>query len=195
MSNPIDAAELIARIENGDDAAAREFCDRFQRSIRLWARRWLRAYKVPRVIGESDVFQEVAYRFLRKVEDGSFRFESAAQFNRFLHVLTWNVTREAGQKEHRERRDSARTKSLKDDPDPASAVPTAEEVAVRNELVANAMDSLSASDRMLIETWMYQRNLQQLAKGLGKTAGALRSRIQRVLRSLAKRFAAAGDPK
>jgi RNA polymerase sigma factor (sigma-70 family) len=181
-----DVSGFLARIQAGDEAAARELLARYEAEVRLVVRRQL-----PRLLRSRfdslDFLQSVWGSFFRRVRSGPAEFEDSRHLVAFLARAAKNKVideyrRAASRKQdmHREEplwTDGIRPKEVASDIDSPSEVAQAHEVFVR------LRDQLPEGRRTILE--LKAEGLS--SKDIGDRLGISERTVQRVLEDLRRR--------
>jgi RNA polymerase sigma-70 factor (ECF subfamily) len=181
-----DISGFLARIQAGDEAAARELLTRYEAEVRLVVRRQL-----PRLLRSRfdslDFLQSVWGSFFRRVRSGPAEFEDSRHLVAFLARAAKNKVideyrRAASRKQdmHREEplwTDGVRPKDLAADIDTPSELAQAREVFVR------LRDLLPAERRTILE--LKAEGLS--SRDIGERLGISERTVQRVLEDLRRR--------
>ena len=182
-----DIPAFLARIQAGDEAAARELLRRYEAEVRLVVRRQL-----PRLLRSRfdslDFLQSVWGSFFRRVRSGPAEFEDSRHLVAFLARAAKNKVideyrRAASRKQdmHREEplwTDGARPKEVAADIDTPSEVAQAHEAFVR-------LRELMPSDRRAI---LEMKADGLSSKDIGERLGISERTVQRVLEDLRRRM-------
>jgi RNA polymerase sigma factor (sigma-70 family) len=184
-----DITGFLARIQSGDEAAARELLTRYEAEVRLVVRRQL-----PRLLRSRfdslDFLQSVWGSFFRRVRSGPAEFEDSRHLVAFLARAAKNKVideyrRAASRKQdmHREEplwTDGARPKEVAADNDTPSEVAQAREIFVR------LRDLLPLERRTILE--LKADGLS--SRDIGERLGISERTVQRVLEDLRRRVEA-----
>ncbi len=182
--NDIDA--FLARIQAGDEAAARELLTRYEAEVRLVVRRQL-----PRLLRSRfdslDFLQSVWGSFFRRVRTGPAEFEDSRHLVAFLARAAKNKVideyrRAASRKQdmHREEplwADGTRPKEV------AADIDTPSELAQANEVFVRLRELLPAERRTILE--LKAEGLS--SHDIGERLGISERTVQRVLEDLRRR--------
>jgi len=184
-----EIAQFLARIQAGDEEAARELLTRYEAEVRLVVRRQL-----PRLLRSRfdslDFLQSVWGSFFRKVRNGPAEFEDSRHLVAFLARAAKNKVideyrRAASRKQdmHREEPlwvDGNRPKEL------PSEVDSPSELAQAREVYGRLRDLVPEERRSIVEL-----KVQGLSsKDIGIRLGISERTVQRVLEDLRKRMEA-----
>jgi RNA polymerase sigma factor (sigma-70 family) len=181
-----DIAAFLARIQAGDEAAARELLARYEAEVRLVVRRQL-----PRLLRSRfdslDFLQSVWGSFFRRVRTGPAEFEDSRHLVAFLARAAKNKVideyrRAASRKQdmHREEplwTDGTRPKEV------AADIDTPSELAQANEVFVRLSELLPAERRTILE--LKAEGLS--SRDIGERLGISERTVQRVLEDLRRR--------
>jgi RNA polymerase sigma-70 factor (ECF subfamily) len=182
-----DIPEFLARIQSGDEAAARDLLTRYEAEVRLVVRRQL-----PRLLRSRfdslDFLQSVWGSFFRRVRSGPAEFEDARHLVAFLARAAKNKVideyrRAASRKQDVHREEPLWTDGGRPRDVPATAIDTPSEVAQAHE-VFGRLKALVPEERHTI--------LELKAEGLssrdiGEKLGISERTVQRVIEDLRRR--------
>src|SRR5689334_11312289 len=82
--------ELISRVRNRDEQAARELTEQYEKVIRRVVRIHLRDRRMRRVLDSTDVCQSVLASFFVRTALGQYDLDSPAQLMNLLTAITRN---------------------------------------------------------------------------------------------------------
>jgi RNA polymerase sigma-70 factor (ECF subfamily) len=181
-----DIPEFLARIQAGDEEAARELLTRYEAEVRLVVRRQL-----PRLLRSRfdslDFLQSVWGSFFRRVRTGPADFEDARHLVAFLARAAKNKVideyRRAGSRKQDVRReeplwaDGARPKDVAEDLD------TPSEVAQAHEFLGRLKELLPEERRTILE--LKAEGLS--SRDVGDRLGISERTVQRVIEDLRRR--------
>jgi RNA polymerase sigma factor (sigma-70 family) len=181
-----DIDAFLARIQAGDEAAARELLTRYEAEVRLVVRRQL-----PRLLRSRfdslDFLQSVWGSFFRRVRSGPAKFEDSRHLVAFLARAAKNKVideyrRAASRKQdmHREEplwADGTRPKEV------AADIDTPSELAQANEVFVRLRELLPAERRTILELKAEGLSSQDIGERLGISERT----VQRVLEDLRRR--------
>jgi RNA polymerase sigma factor (sigma-70 family) len=181
-----DLPGFLARIQAGEEAAARELLTRYEAEVRLVVRRQL-----PRLLRSRfdslDFLQSVWGSFFRRVRGGPAEFEDSRHLVAFLARAARNKVidefRRAGSRKqdmHREEPlwvDGGRPKEL------AAAIDTPSQVAQAREVLGKLRDLLPEDRREIVALKVEGLS----SKDIGERLGISERTVQRVLEDLRRR--------
>jgi RNA polymerase sigma-70 factor (ECF subfamily) len=174
--------ELISRVRNRDEDAARELATRYESAIRRAVRIHLRDPRMRQVLDSMDVCQSVLASFFVRTALGQYDLTSPEQLLHLLTTMTRNKLANQFQRTQAQRRDVRRQTSYEDHElaivDRASD--PGEQVAAK-EILAQVCARLNEQERYLANQRSLGRSWQELAEELGATHVALRKKLSRAL--------------
>jgi RNA polymerase sigma-70 factor (ECF subfamily) len=181
-----DIAGFLARIQAGDEAAARELLIRYEAEVRLVVRRQL-----PRLLRSRfdslDFLQSVWGSFFRRVRSGPAEFEDSRHLVAFLARAAKNKVideyrRAASRKQDMHREESLWTDGLRPK-EVAADIDTPSELAQAHEVFVRLRDLLPAKRRTILE--LKAEGLS--SRDIGERLGISERTVQRVLEDLRRR--------
>jgi RNA polymerase sigma-70 factor (ECF subfamily) len=174
--------DLIRRVRERDQVAARELVERYEPAIRRVVRIHLRDARMRRILDSTDVCQSVLASFFIRTALGEYDIDSPEQLLKLLAAITRNkVTNQANhlRAQRRDiRRETSATEAAEFGPDRAS---DPSEQASARELLDKVRDRLGPDERYLAEQRSIGRTWKELADELGGTDVALRKKLSRAL--------------
>ena len=174
--------ELIGRIRNRDQDAARELTLRYEKVIRRVVRIHLRDTRVRQVLDSMDVCQSVLASFFVRTVLGQYELNTPEQLINLLTTITRNKLANQVHKMRAQRRDVRKNTSIGEEgllvAHPAS---DPSEQASAKEILEKVWDRLDPSERYLAEQRSQGMTWQQIADDLGGTDVALRKKLTRAL--------------
>ncbi len=181
-----DIADFIARIQAGDEEAARELLTRYEAEVRLVVRRQL-----PRLLRSRfdslDFLQSVWGDFFQKVRAGGADFENSRHLVGFLARAAKNKVIDEYRRAGSQKQDMHREESI------WSEGERPRELTAPGETASQVVEAREAFDRLLDLVPEDRRQLLQLkAQGLssreiGDRLGISERTVQRVLEDLRRR--------
>ncbi len=181
-----DVRGFLARIQAGDEAAARELLERYEPEVRLVVRRQL-----PRLLRSRfdslDFLQSVWGSFFRKVRTGPAEFDDARHLVAFLARAAKNKVIDEYRRAGSRKGDMHREEPIWGDGDHprelAAALDTASEVAEAREAFGRLRDLLPEDRHSILE--LKAEGLS--SKDIGTRLGISERTVQRVLEELRRR--------
>ncbi len=181
-----DIAAFLARIQAGDEAAARELLTRYEAEVRLVVRRQL-----PRLLRSRfdslDFLQSVWGSFFRRVRSGPAEFEDSRHLVAFLARAAKNKVideyrRAASRKQDMHREEPLWTEGTRPK-EVAADIDTPSELAQANEAFVRLSELLPAERRTILE--LKAEGLS--SRDIGERLGISERTVQRVLEDLRRR--------
>ena len=174
--------DLIRRVRNRDEDAARELTMRYENAIRRVVRIHLRDARVRTVLDSSDVCQSVLASFFVRTALGQYELDSPDQLLNLLTTITRNKLANQVNRLKAQRRDVRKTTILSEEcMAVVDTAPRPDEQLATKELVEQVYNRLSPTERYLAEQRTSGRTWQDLAGELGGTDVAVRKRLTRAL--------------
>ncbi|MEZ6122236.1 MAG: sigma-70 family RNA polymerase sigma factor [Planctomycetaceae bacterium] len=174
--------DLIRRVRDRDEDAARELTVRYEKAIRRVVRIHLRDPRMRRVMDSMDVCQSVLTSFFVRTALGEYELDTPDQLINLLTTITRNKVVNQVQRHQTQRRDIRRTIGLPMDsqgivdrsPNPADDVSA-------KEILEKVRSQLDADERYLAEQRSEGKTWPELAEELNATPAALRKKLSRAL--------------
>lgn len=174
--------ELIHRVRNRDQEAARELTATYEAAIRRIVRVRLRDARLRQLLDSTDVCQSVLGSFFVRAALGQYELETPDQLIRLLSTMARNKLANQAERLRAQRRDIRRETSVGDadvqlldrEPDPSQQV-------CARELLEQVQRRLSREERRLAEQRAQGRTWSQIAEELNSSPDALRKQFERAL--------------
>jgi RNA polymerase sigma-70 factor (ECF subfamily) len=180
--------DLMTRLRDGQDDAAREIVGRFaERLIALASHRLLPYLR--RKVDPEDVVQSVWGSFFKRGRAGQFQLADWDNLWALLACLTVRKCTNRIAYFHAQRRDQRAEQTLGPDPDSflAAAEPTPEEHTVMAESLEQFLNGLDADDREIIALHLQGLETPAISEQLGRsqrTVRRIRERAEKKLRRI-----------
>lgn len=181
MSDQESFRDMIRRVRERDEDAARELTSRYEAAIRRTVRIHLRDPRLRQVLDSMDVCQSVMASFFVRTALGQYELDSPDQLIRLLTTIARNKLAGQVQRNLSQRRDVRRQAGdehcavvLDRASDPA-------EQASARELLEKVRERLDDRERYLAQQRSLGRSWGELAEELGATDVALRKKLTRAL--------------
>ncbi|MCI0434558.1 MAG: sigma-70 family RNA polymerase sigma factor [Gemmatimonadetes bacterium] len=166
----------------GEEQAACELLNEYERDLRILARVRLTDRALRRAIDSADICQSVFGTFFARAAMGLIELDSAEQFLKLMATMIHNKVIDYTRRLHSKRRDVRRTMSVNvDDMDLPGHEPTASAVIAGQELLEKYQARLSDSERHLAEMRKEGRSWEAIALELGGTPESQRKRLSRAV--------------
>jgi RNA polymerase sigma-70 factor (ECF subfamily) len=174
-------ADLLRRVQAGDEQAAAQLVRDFTPVIRRDLRFRLRDARARQQLDSMDICQSVLANFFVRVAAGQFDLKEPADLANLLLVMTRNKVAERVRHQHRQRRDSRRTVGEVETLAVAGTDPTPSRVASGKELLEEVRRRLNDEERHLADLRAQGASWEEVATSLGGTPGARRKQLARAL--------------
>ena len=180
--NPANIRELIARIQSGDEEAARELLTRYEAKVRMVVRRQL-----PRLLRSRfdslDFLQSVWGSFFHRIRTGPSDLEEERNLIAFLAWAARNKVIDEYRRAATQKQDINREAPLRLDGDLAAAGETPSQVAQARETYGRLHDLLPEDRRIILEL----KAAGFSSKEIGDRIGISERTVQRILEDLKNR--------
>jgi len=174
--------DLIHRVRDRDQDAARELTTRYESAIRRVVRIHLRDARMRQVLDSADICQSVLASFFVRTALGQYELETPEQLISLLTAITRNKLRNQANRLHAQRRDIRRHMTIETEgvvlADRAS---NPGEQASAREIFEKVCERLDPAELYLAEQRSQGRTWPELADELGGTDVALRKKLTRAL--------------
>ena len=174
--------DLFEQICRGDQQAARELLQRYERDLRILARVRLTDPNLRRAIDSVDVCQSVFGVFFARAAAGLIELDTPEQFLRLMATMIHNKVVDYARRFQSKRRDVRR--QLDGDAGDMNLPghdPTGSEVVSGQELLDKFQAQLSDEERQLAELRKSGRKWEDIARELGGRPDALRKKLSRAI--------------
>ena len=182
MPDASQFGELIRRVRDRDQDAARELVQGYEGAIRRVVRIHMRDSRMRRMLDSTDVCQSVLASFFVRTALGQYEIDSPQELVNLLSTIARNKFSNQANRMRAKRRDIRRDASgaelIEFGADRAS---DPSEQASARELLDAVRERLAPDERYLAEQRSLGRGWQELAKELGGTDEALRKKLSRAL--------------
>jgi RNA polymerase sigma-70 factor (ECF subfamily) len=174
--------ELIRRVRERDQVAARELVEHYESAIRRVVRIHLRDARLRRVLDSMDVCQSVLASFFVRTALGQYDLDSPEQLLNLLTAIARNKLTNQANRLRAQRRDIRRDTPMGEDAHrvPGLANDPSEQASAR-EILDKVRDRLDDDERHLAEQRALGQTWKELADELGGTDVALRKKLARAL--------------
>jgi RNA polymerase sigma-70 factor (ECF subfamily) len=181
-----DLGDFLARIQAGDDAAARELLHRYEAEVRLVVRR-----RLPRILRSRfdslDFLQSVWGSFFHRLRSAPAEFDDSRHLVAFLARAARNKVIDEYRRAASQKHDMSREEPMWGDGHPPREVPaiddTASQVAEAHEAFDRLMDLVPEDRREILE--LKASGLS--SREIGDRLGISERTVQRVLEDLRRR--------
>ena len=174
--------ELIQRVRNRDQEAARELTLKYEKVIRRVVRIHLRDARLRQVMDTMDVCQSVLASFFVSTVLGQYDLDSPANLINLLTTITRNKLTNQVNHLRAQRRDIRRSTTIEDDAvQIADRASDPSDQASAREILEKVCERLDTNERYLAQQRSLGRTWNELAEELGATDVALRKKLTRAL--------------
>ena len=174
--------ELIQRVRNRDQEAARELTLKYEKVIRRVVRIHLRDARLRQVMDSMDVCQSVLASFFVRTVLGQYDLDSPAHLINLLTTITRNKLTNQVNHLRAQRRDIRRSTTIEDDAvQIADRASDPSDQASAREILEKVCERLDTNERYLAQQRSLGRTWNELAEELGATDVALRKKLTRAL--------------
>ena len=182
MADGLPFEELIRRVRDRDQDAARELVQRYEGAIRRVIRIHMRDAQMRRLLDSTDVCQSVLASFFIRTALGQYEIGSPAELLSLLTTIARNKLANQANRIRAKRRDIRREMGSGDEADflPDQASDPSEQASAR-EILEKVRERLAPPERYLADQRSLGRSWQELASELGGTDVALRKQLTRAL--------------
>lgn len=182
MSDATQFRDLIRRVRERDEDAARELTMKYESVIRRVVRIHLRDRRLRQVVDSMDVCQSVLASFFVRTVMGQYELESPEHLIKLLTTITRNKVANQVYRHQAQRRDRRRNRSIdEEDIRLADRASDPSEQASARDMLEQVRRRLEPPTRYLADQRALGRSWQELAEELGATDVALRKRLTRAL--------------
>lgn len=181
-SSEVSFADLLARVRDGDSAAAEELIRRYEPVIRVTVRARLTDSRLRRVMDSMDICQSVLAGFFVRAAVGEYDLNEPGDLIRLLVRMTHNKIATQYRHHFRGRRDIRKMQDLGEDGiDQIGGEPSPDRVAAGRELLNALRSRLNDDERAIADARGQGKSWQEIADELGGTAEARRKQLARAI--------------
>jgi RNA polymerase sigma factor (sigma-70 family) len=177
--------DLLRRVCESDENAAKEFVEKYGPTIRTAAKSRLKDPGLRRLVESKDVLQAVLLSFFRRAPDGHYKPTTVEEFLSLLRKMTRNKALKEIRRHRSARRDNRRNADLTNH-DLPEQVPGPAQRAEAKDFLASVRGRLTPEDVRLFELLGKGYSYAEIAPIVGSTPGALRIQAYRVRERLRK---------
>ncbi|MEX2114278.1 MAG: ECF-type sigma factor [Pirellulales bacterium] len=182
-----DLAELLARIRHGDQDAARQLVERYERAVRVAVRTNLSDPRLRRQFDSLDVCQSVLASFFVHMTTGAYDLNSPAQLLALLTKMAQNKLGTRARDQYRMRRDVRRlSPATAEEVDVASREPDPTLRIEDQELLERTLEMLPPEIRAIAVRRMDGELWPKIASEMGGTPDARRKQFERAVEPIAE---------
>ena len=182
MADGLPFQELIQRVRDRDQDAARDLVQRYEGAVRRVVRIHLRDAQMRRLLDSTDVCQSVLASFFVRTALGQYEIDSPKELLNLLAAIARNKLANQANRLQALKRDVRRETGSGEDADivPDAASDPSEQASAK-EILEKVRERLAPPERYLAEQRSLGRSWQELADELGGTDVALRKQMTRAL--------------
>ena len=194
MAEVASFRDLFEQICRGEQHAARELLERYERDLRILARVRLTDPNLRRAIDSMDVCQSVFGVFFARAAAGLIELETPEQFLRLMATMIHNKVIDYARRFQSRRRDIRRQLDVHaGDMHLAGHDPTASQVVSGQELLEKFEAELSDEERQLADLRKAGRKWDDIARVMGSSADSLRKKLSRAIERVTRQLHADDD--
>ena len=187
MASEAPFLELMARLRDGDEGAAREFLERYEPYVRRFARQKLTDPDLRREFDSMDICQSVLGAFFVRAALGQFELESPEHLFHLLATMARNKVREKVRRRGTGRRDARRQAQVPvEELALAGRDDTPSEIVSGRDLLQACRDRLTDEERYLVDQRTLGLSWKVIGQNMGGQPDALRMKFKRALDRVAQ---------
>ena len=189
MAEVASFRDLFEQICRGEQHAARELLERYERDLRILARVRLTDPNLRRAIDSMDVCQSVFGVFFARAAAGLIELETPEQFLRLMATMIHNKVIDYARRFQSRRRDVRRQLDVHaGDMHLPGHDPTASQVISGRELLEKFQAQLSDEERQLADLRKAGRKWEDIARVMGSTPDSLRKKLSRAIERVTRQL-------
>jgi hypothetical protein len=182
-----DLAELLARVRQGDEEAARLLVERYESAIRIAVRTNLSDPRLRQQFDSLDVCQSVLASFFFHLISGAYDLSVPAQLSALLSKMAQNKVRMRAREQFRQRRDVRRLSQINiENAKIRGSKPGPEEPVDDQDLVDRALDMMPPEIRAIADRRMAGALWPEIADAMGGTPDGRRKQFERAVLPIAQ---------
>jgi hypothetical protein len=182
-----DLAELLARVRQGDEDAARLLVQRYESAIRVAVRTNLSDPRLRRQFDSLDVCQSVLASFFFHLTSGAYDLNVPAQLSALLAKMAQNKVRMRAREQFRQRRDVRRLSQINiENVMIRGCQPGPEEPVDDQDLIDRALDMMPPEIRVIADRRMAGQLWPEIADAIGGTPDGRRKQFERAVLPIAE---------
>ena len=178
--------DLIRRVREGDEDAARELVVHYEPAIRRIVRVRLADRRLGRVLDSMDICQSVMKSFFVRTALGQYELDSPDQLLQLLATMARNKLSSQANQQRAARRDVRRVEGGFEAAEVAGHDATASRQLAARDLLQEARRRFSADELRLLELREEGRDWAGIALDVGGTPEGLRKRLARAVGRVAE---------
>jgi hypothetical protein len=182
-----DLAELLARVRQGDEDAARLLVQRYESAIRVAVRTNLSDPRLRRQFDSLDVCQSVLASFFFHLTSGAYDLSVPAQLSALLTKMAQNKVRMRAREQFRQRRDVRRLSQVDLENAKIPGFQAGPEERVDNQnLIDHVLNMMTTEIRSIADRRMAGELWPEIANAMGGTPDGRRKQFERAVLPIAQ---------
>jgi hypothetical protein len=182
-----DLAELLSRVRQGDEDAARLLVQRYESAIRVAVRTNLSDPRLRRQFDSLDVCQSVLASFFFHLTSGAYDLSVPAQLSALLAKMAQNKVRMRAREQFRQRRDVRRLSQVDVENAKIPGFQAGPEEPVDDQdLVDRSLDMMPPEIRAIADRRMAGELWPEIADAMGGTPDGRRKQFERAVLPIAQ---------
>ena len=183
MESSTDFARLFDQIQSGDEAAARELVQKYEKELLREVRRRLRDPTLRRVLDSMDICQSVLANFFPRAADRQFALRSPEDLKGLLIEMVKNKICDHARAQKTQKRDTQRMHSQSvDELALADSDETPSMVLSKKEALERVRERLSPAELQIAELWCDGQSWESISARIRESPEALRKRFERAIK-------------
>ena len=183
MESSNDFARLFDRIQSGDEAAARELVQKYEKELLREVRRRLRDPNLRRVLDSMDICQSVLANFFPRAADRQFELKSSEDLKGLLIEMVKNKICDHARAQKTQKRDTQRMHPQSvDEMSLADSDETPSMIASKKETLERIRERLSPAELQIAELWCDGQPWESISVRIKESPEALRKRLERAIK-------------
>ncbi len=178
--------ELLSRVRQGDEEAARLLVREYEPAIRRVARLRLANVPLQGMLDSADICQSVLASFFLRAASGQYTFETPAQLINLLATMARSKLAAKVRREQAHKRDRRRLRNVEDQNQLAGDTPSPSREFAARDLLAQVRQRLTPEERRLVELRTAGHDWAGVAAEVGGQAEAARKKHARALDRVAQ---------
>lgn len=188
-----ELAELLTRVREGDEEAARLLVQRYESAIRVAVRTNLSDPRLRRQFDSLDVCQSVLASFFFRLSSGSYDLSVPAQLSALLTKMAQNKVRMRARDQFRQRRDVRRQSQIAIENVKVRGCQAGPDEAVDDQdLLQHALQMMPPEIRVIADRRMAGESWLEIADAIGGTSDGRRKQFERAVLPIAQSLQASG---
>lgn len=182
-----ELAELLTRVREGDEEAARLLVQRYESAIRIAVRTNLSDPRLRRQFDSLDVCQSVLASFFFHLSSGSYDLSVPAQLSALLTKMAQNKVRMRARDQFRQRRDVRRLSQVDIETVKIRGCQAGPDEGVDDQdLLQHALQMMPPEIRVIADRRMAGESWLEIADAIGGTSDGRRKQFERAILPIAQ---------